>query len=175
LFRHFGLPIAAVLDGGIGAWCAAGGALSAEAPAIVPAPRLLLVARTGDVVDKVAVDRLRGEPRAALLDARAAERFEGQSEPTDARPGHIPGARSAPFAANLVAPGGAFHPRDALAARFEAALGADTIVSYCGSGVTACHNLLALSLLGREDALLYEGSWSDWSADPSLPAALGPE
>lgn len=175
LFRHFGLPHAAVLDGGIAAWTAAGGALSTEPARIVPAPRLSLVARSGDVVDKRAVDALRASPSAAVLDARAAERFEGKSEPVDARPGHVPGARSAPFAGNLT-PTGAFRSRGDLAARFAkvGAIGAKTIVCYCGSGVTACHDLLALSLLGRDDALLYEGSWSDWAADEKLPAATGP-
>jgi thiosulfate/3-mercaptopyruvate sulfurtransferase len=94
----------------------------------------------------------------------------------DARPGHVPGARNAPFVENLVAPGGTFRPAEDLARRFGAlgATSAKTVVAYCGSGVTACHDLLALSLLGRDDALLYEGSWSDWAADPALPAATGP-
>ena len=175
LLRHFGLDRGAVLDGGIDAWRKAGGALTTDVPVIEPAPSMNLVARTGDVVDKRAVDALRKEARAVLLDARAAERFEGKSEIVDARPGHIPGARSLPFAGNLTSPGGTFLDRDALAARFDAAgvrAGA-TVVCYCGSGVTACHNVLALSLTGRDDALLYEGSWSDWAADPTLPAATG--
>lgn len=176
LFRHFGLPHAALLDGGLPAWTAAGGALTTDAPQIIPAPGMRLVARTDDVVDKHAVDRLRASPDALVFDARAPERFEGKSEPIDARPGHIPGARSLPFAGNLATPGGRFLPRDALSARLEqaGALSSKQIVSYCGSGVTACHSLLALELLGRTDALLYEGSWSDWAADSSLPAALGP-
>jgi thiosulfate/3-mercaptopyruvate sulfurtransferase len=174
LLRHFGLINAAVLDGGIGAWTEAGGALVTEAPVIVPAPPMVLAPRT-DVVDKLAVDRLRSSPEALVLDARATERFEGKSEPIDARPGHVPGARSAPFVENLMAAGGKFRDREALARRFEnaGAPSAKTIVSYCGSGVTACHNLLALSLIGRPDALLYEGSWSDWAADDELPAATG--
>lgn len=175
LLRHFGLRRGAVLDGGIDAWARAGGALTTEVPAIVPAPVMTLTARTDDVVDKRAVDALRTQARAVILDARSADRFEGKSEPVDARPGHIPGARSLPFAGNLTSPGGTFLDRDALAARLEAAgvrLGA-TVVCYCGSGVTACHDLLALSLTGRDDALLYEGSWSDWAADPTLPAATG--
>ena len=176
LLRHFGLRTGAVLDGGIGAWTRAGGALTTEVPAIVPAALLRLVARADDVADKRAVDRLRTAPGALVLDARAAERFEGKSEPIDARPGHVPGARSMPFAGNLVAPGGRFLDRASLAKRYGevGASSAETIVCYCGSGVTACHDLLALSLAGRDDALLYEGSWSDWAADESLPAALGP-
>jgi thiosulfate/3-mercaptopyruvate sulfurtransferase len=128
-------------------------------------------------VDKAVVDRLRGDPSTVILDARARERYEGQSEPVDARPGHIPGARSAPFAENLRAPSGPFRERDELERRFRdlGALEAATVVCYCGSGVTACHDLLALATLGRGDAILYEGSWSDWARDEALPAAKGPD
>lgn len=176
LLRHFGLRGGAVLDGGVGAWTRAGGHLTTKAPAIVPSAPLALVARAGDVADKRAVDRLRTSSGALVLDARAMERFEGKSEPVDARPGHIPNAVSMPFAGNLEEPGGRFLDRAALAERYgDAGAGvARTIVCYCGSGVTACHDLLALSLTGRDDAILYEGSWSDWAADESLPAALGP-
>jgi thiosulfate/3-mercaptopyruvate sulfurtransferase len=110
-----------------------------------------------------------------ILDARAPERFEGRVEPIDAKPGHIPGARSAPFAGNLAASGTFLPPAD-LAARYAAlgALAAETVVCSCGSGVTACHDILALSLAGRDDVELYVGSWSDWAADPLLPVELGP-
>jgi thiosulfate/3-mercaptopyruvate sulfurtransferase len=176
LLRWFGHPGGRVLDGGIAAWTAAGHPLSTEAPAFTTAPRLELAPRGVGLVDKIAVDRLRVDPRAVILDARARERFEGRSEPVDARPGHVPGARSAPFVENLVAPGGAFLATSALAERYRelGALQAQQIVCYCGSGVTACHDLLALAIAGREDALLYEGSWSDWAADSALPAAVGP-
>jgi thiosulfate/3-mercaptopyruvate sulfurtransferase len=112
-----------------------------------------------------------------LLDARSVDRYAGLHEPIDARPGHIPGARSAPFADNLVEPGGRMRPMDELAARYDAlgAYRAATVVAYCGSGVTACHDLLALAETGRDDALLYPGSWSEWAADPERPAALGEE
>jgi thiosulfate/3-mercaptopyruvate sulfurtransferase len=133
-------------------------------------------ARGGGVVDKREVDRLRVAPDAVVLDARARERFEGVTEPGDARAGHIPGARSAPFADNLVAPGGPMKPAAELAQRYRAlgALDAAAVVCSCGSGVTACHDLLALAVAGRDDALLYEGSWSDWASDPTLPVATGP-
>jgi len=174
LLRYFGHGGGRVLDGGIGAWVAAGHPLVQEVPAVEPAPRLALRPGGAGVVDKVAVARLAAaDPQeAVVLDARARERYEGRSEPVDARPGHVPGARSAPFAENLTGPGGRFLPEEALAARYRAlgALEARTVVCYCGSGVTACHDLLALALLGREDALLYEGSWSDWAKDASLPA-----
>jgi len=175
LLRWFGHGGGRVLDGGLGAWIAAGHPLSTDSPAITPAPPLDLSPGVARVVDKADVDRLRTRPSAVLLDARAVERFEGRSEPVDARPGHIPGARSAPFAGNLRAPGGPFLPAADLAERYRSlgALEAETVVCYCGSGVTACHDILALAIAGREDALLYEGSWSDWAGDPGLPAALG--
>ncbi len=174
LLRWFGHDGGRVLDGGLGAWIAAGGALSTEVPTFASAP--LLHPRDGErpgTVDKAEVDRLRTLPGVAILDARALDRFEGRSEPVDARAGHVPGARSAPFSGNLVSPGGAFLPATELAARYRAlgALEAETVVCYCGSGVTACHDLLALSIAGRDDALLYEGSWSDWARDLTLPIA----
>jgi thiosulfate/3-mercaptopyruvate sulfurtransferase len=128
-------------------------------------------------VDKRRVAALAASPSAVVLDARAPERYQGVLEPVDARPGHVPGARNAPFAENLVSPGGPFREPAELARRYAAlgAMQAETVVAYCGSGVTACHDLLALALAGREDALLYEGSWSDWARDPALPAARGTE
>ncbi|MEP7126007.1 MAG: sulfurtransferase [Byssovorax sp.] len=176
LLRWFGHPGACVLDGGLPAWVAAGHALVTSTPALTMAPQLALRPRNVGLVDKGIVDRLRGDPRAKVLDARARERFEGRSEPIDARAGHIPGAIAAPFVENLVAPGGVFLPTEALADRYRSlgVLQAEQIVCYCGSGVTACHDLLALALAGRDDALLYEGSWSDWSADSALPVATGP-
>jgi thiosulfate/3-mercaptopyruvate sulfurtransferase len=175
LLRYFGHGGGRVLDGGINAWIAEGRPLSTESPSIAPAARLDLTPGGAAVVDKAAVDRLRHEPDVVLLDARARPRFEGQSEPVDARPGHIPGARSAPFVENLASPTGPMLPPEALADRYRAlgALSAKRVVCYCGSGVSACHDLLALALLGRSDAELYEGSWSDWARDASLPAATG--
>jgi thiosulfate/3-mercaptopyruvate sulfurtransferase len=178
LLRYFGHGGGRVLDGGIAAWIAAGNALSTDVPAIDPAPPLALVAGRGArAIDKREIDRLRSDPRALVLDARARDRYEGRSEPIDARPGHIPGARSAPFAENLASPGGPLAPAADLERRYRdlGAFDAAEVAVYCGSGVTACHDLLALAIAGREDALLYEGSWSDWARDASLPAAIGPE
>ncbi|AUX25561.1 3-mercaptopyruvate sulfurtransferase [Sorangium cellulosum] len=177
LLRYFGHGGGRVLDGGLNAWTAAGHPLSTEAPAIPEAPAMELTPGGAPVVDKAAVDTLRRDPAAVILDARARERYEGKSEPVDARPGHIPGARSAPFADNLRAPSGPFRERAEIERRYRdlGALEASKVVCYCGSGVTACHDLLALALLGRADAILYEGSWSDWARDPALPAAEGPE
>ena len=175
LLRWFGHAGGRVLDGGLPAWIAAGHTLVTTSPALTTTPQLELRPRGVGVVDKVAVDRLRSDPRAMILDARARERFEGRSEPIDARAGHVPGAIAAPFVENLVAPGGVFLPAQALVDRYRTlgALQAEQIVCYCGSGVTACHDVLALAIAGRDDALLYEGSWSDWAADPALPIAVG--
>jgi thiosulfate/3-mercaptopyruvate sulfurtransferase len=178
LLRRYGHAGGRVLDGGLGAWLAAGHPLSTEVPAITPAPLLDLEAGAppSRTVDKVEVGRLGAHGGAVILDARAPDRFEGKSEPVDARPGHVPGALSAPFAGNLEGPGGVFKPEAQLVERYRAlgALSAPAVVCYCGSGVTACHDVLALAIAGRDDVLLYEGSWSDWASDPSLPAALGP-
>ena len=113
------------------------------------------------------------EGDALLLDARAEERYRGEIEPIDPRPGHVPGALSAPFSANLDAAGHFLAP-EVLRRRY-AALGAEDrpVVAYCGSGLTAAHDLLALELAGIEGGRLYEGSWSDWSSQPSRPAAVG--
>jgi thiosulfate/3-mercaptopyruvate sulfurtransferase len=110
-----------------------------------------------------------------LLDARAGERYRGEAEPVDPRAGHIPGAVSAPTGENLAADG-TFLPADALRERFETA-GADAgtrIGVYCGSGVTAAHQIAALEIAVFETAVLFPGSWSAWSADPDRPAATGP-
>jgi thiosulfate/3-mercaptopyruvate sulfurtransferase len=176
LLRYFGHGGGRVLDGGLQAWTAAGHPLETAVRARRPAPPLALAPRPELVVDRARVAELASSPSAVVLDARAAERFEGKVETVDARPGHVPGARNAPFAENLVAPGGRFRTSEELRGRYASlgATSARTVVAYCGSGITACHDLLALSLIGRDDALLYEGSWSDWAADASLPAALGP-
>ena len=172
LLRYFGVGGGSVLDGGIAAWLAAGGALSREEPAHAHAPILDLGPDASLVVAAEEVERLRHDGRAVLLDARGRERYEGRDEPIDPRAGHIPGARSAPFADNLEA--GGMRGADDLAGRYRAlgALDAEVVVAYCGSGVTACHDLLALDLAGRHDAKLYVGSWSDWCAS-DRPIAVG--
>ena len=174
LLRHYGHRNVSVLDGGLTAWIAEGRPTTPETPKIEPAT-FRAQAALGRVVDKTTVAQLAADPSAVVLDARAPERYQGLTEPVDPRPGHIPGAVSAPFAGNLT-PATTFLDRDVLRRRY-AALGVTPekqVVAYCGSGVTACHTLLALHLAGFQDAALYEGSWSDWSADPTLPAATGP-
>ncbi|HEX2849141.1 MAG TPA: rhodanese-like domain-containing protein, partial [Acidimicrobiales bacterium] len=131
----------------------------------------------GAVVDADTVDHLRTSPAAVVLDARAGERYRGEVEPVDARPGHVPGARNAPWEGNLDPATGRLLPAEALRDRFTA-LGAGegrTVVAYCGSGVTACHDLLALEVAGLGPGRLYPGSWSDWAAQPDRPAATGPD
>jgi thiosulfate/3-mercaptopyruvate sulfurtransferase len=117
----------------------------------------------------------RGLGRLRLIDARAPERFRGEVEPLDPVAGHIPGALNRPFKDNLAADG-RFLPPAQLRAAFEPLLGgrpADETVHQCGSGVTACHNLLAMEVAGLPGTLLYPGSWSEWCADPKRPVARG--
>jgi thiosulfate/3-mercaptopyruvate sulfurtransferase len=168
LLRWAGHPQVRLLDGGLAAWTAAG--LSLEAGAVVPEPGDLVVRPGGmgtiDADDAAAWD-------GSLLDARAAERYAGLVEPVDPQAGHIPGAVSAPTGENLDADG-TFLAADALRDRFRAlgaAAGAPVAV-YCGSGVTAAHEVAALASIGI-DAALYPGSWSQWSNDPSRPVATG--
>jgi len=172
LYRHFGHDgRAAVLDGGIRAWTDAGLPLVTELPDR-PAAAWTPGDRREDLVDTEAVhDLLEGET--LLIDARAAERYRGETEPIDPRAGHIPGAASAPWADNLDA-NGHFLPPERLRRRYAAIGAADRpVVAYCGSSLTAAHDLLAMEVAGIGGARLYEGSWSDWSADPSRPAAVG--
>jgi thiosulfate/3-mercaptopyruvate sulfurtransferase len=167
----------AVLDGGLAAW---DGPLTTGPPppneAPQPAtftPRPFPPERLADA-DAVAEAATR--PGTIVLDARTAARYARGDPAIDPRPGHVPGARNAPWAGNLDAEGRFLPPAD-LRARFETVgVGDDReVVAYCGSGVTACHDLLALTLAGMQpDALrLYPGSWSDWGADLSRPAAVG--
>ena len=116
-------------------------------------------------------------PGGALLDARAAARYERGDPALDPRPGHIPGARSAPWTGNVDPNTGRFLTADELAARYaELGVGRETpVAAYCGSGVTACHDLLALTIAGVTDTALYTGSWSQWGADESRPTEEGPD
>jgi thiosulfate/3-mercaptopyruvate sulfurtransferase len=163
----------AVLDGGIGAWTAAGLPLTTDEPSWPPA-RLSLRDAWSGVIDRKALVASLGAVR--VLDARAGARYRGEVEPIDAYPGHIPTAVSAPTDGNL-APDGSFLPPAELAARYRT-LGADgsqgEVVVSCGSGVAATHDALAIRLAGLPDARLYPGSYSDWTQH-GLPVATGPE
>jgi len=175
MLRWMGHANVAVLDGGIASWTAAGGKLTADAtpaPAGTPAyPERASLART---IGAEALGAQLG--RTPLFDARAPERFRGEVEPLDAAAGHIPGALNRFFKDNLDAATGRFKPAAQLKAEFGALLGThapDEAVHQCGSGVTACHNLLAMEYAGLGGSVLYPGSWSEWSADPSRPVAQG--
>jgi thiosulfate/3-mercaptopyruvate sulfurtransferase len=175
LVRWLGHDAVAVLDGGLTAWRAAGLPLTAG-PAVARrsrsfAPRVRKGMDIGvdALVSGLAADEL------LLVDARAAARFRGETEPIDARAGHVPGAINEPFQENL-GPDGRFLDRDLLEARYTALLaGRDPVstVCMCGSGVTACHNLLALEHAGIHGARLYVGSWSEWIRDSRRPIATG--
>ena len=174
LLRYFGHGDCKVLDGGYRAWTAAGGQVATgDSPAPAGGD---FTARPGHmpVLD---ADAAAGLARhGALLDARARERYRGEREPVDPVAGHIPGALSAPTTAN-VGPDHRFLPAAGLRARFAtlgAAAGAGKVGVYCGSGVVAAHEVLALELAGIP-ASLYAGSWSNWVADPDRPVATGPE
>jgi thiosulfate/3-mercaptopyruvate sulfurtransferase len=174
MMRALGHRDVAVLDGGLAAWQAAGHALSTthEEPA---RGRYQAQFDPRQIVTVDDVSRALPAGEISLLDARAAERFRGEVEPLDPRAGHVPGARNRPFAANLAADG-RFLPKDVLAAQFGALLGArpaQALVHMCGSGVTACHNLLAMEHAGFHGARLYAGSWSQWCGDPTRAIATG--
>ncbi len=160
----------AVLDGGIEAWTAGGGALSTEAPAWPPASLHLAETWTG-VISREALKARLGS--VVLLDARASARYRGEVEPVDPVAGHIPTARNAPVDGNLV--DGRFRPPAELAERFRA-LGADgsagPVVTSCGSGTSALHHAIAMRLAGLPDPILYVGSYSDWSRSGE-PIATG--
>jgi thiosulfate/3-mercaptopyruvate sulfurtransferase len=171
LLRYFGHPDVRVLDGGLAAWSWAGQTVEAGTPAIPagdwePRPGHMPVLDAGGaswIAD-----------HGVLLDARAPERFRGEHEPIDPVPGHIPGARSHPATLNVDA-SGRFRDRRALREEFDR-LGirdGTPTGAYCGSGVTAAHEVLALELAGYP-AALYAGSWSEWIIDPDRPVATGP-
>ena len=175
MLRWLGHDKVAVLDGGLAAWQRSGGAFT-DAPSPTPVPtatpypdRPSLAAR----VDAAGVAAR--PPRRAVLDARSGERFRGEVEPIDPVAGHIPGALNR-FHRDNLAEGGVFKAPAQLRAEFALVLGdraPDEVIHSCGSGVTACHNLLAMEHAGLAGSLLYPGSWSEWSADPARPVARG--
>jgi len=173
MLRWLGHEAVAVLDGGKAAWLASGGALSAELPAPASVSHFVAGSSLAPALDAAALQAQLGRVR--LIDARAGERFRGEVEPLDARAGHIPGASNRFFKDNLQADG-CFKSADTLRAEFAPLLApyaAEAVVHQCGSGVTACHNLLAMEVAGLHGSQLYPGSWSEWSADPSRPVAQG--
>lgn len=171
LLRYAGVAEVTLLDGALGAWRAAGLPLETGVPGAPPEGDVVLRAGGLPVTDADGAAEL--ATTGLLLDARAAERFRGEVEPVDSRAGHIPGAVSAPTGENLAADG-TFLPPEVLRKRFGGKGAAESarIGVYCGSGVTAAHQIAALALAGY-DAALFPGSWSAWSADPARPAAKG--
>jgi thiosulfate/3-mercaptopyruvate sulfurtransferase len=169
MLRYMGHEAGAVLDGGWPAWETAGlptkaGEEENETAVFIGSPRLEWL---------VTIEEVASVP--LLVDARSPDRYAGAEEPIDARPGHIPGAVNF-FFGKTWGKDGRYLPPDELRARLETLLGdvpAEEAAFYCGSGVSACVNLLALALAGLGDGRLYVGSWSEWSSDPERPAAVG--
>ena len=174
LARWLGHDKVAVLDGGWQAWEAIGGAIATDAPtpargSFVAGPSLVRVLNAGQVLAR---DRNSG----ILIDARTAPRYRGEQEVVDPVAGHIPGAVNRFWQLNLISPTGAFKPAATLRAEFEELFGgqpSSAATVYCGSGVTACHLLLACEIAGLKDVPIYAGSWSEWIADPARPVATG--
>ncbi len=174
LLRWLGHPSVALLDGGLQGWLAMGGALTTDLPR--PGPRRF-EAQVNDAGWVTTAELVAGlaEDRFQVIDARAPVRFRGESEPIDPVAGHIPGAVNLPLQDNLAADR-RFLPSDQLRARFLAVLGErppHAAVHSCGSGVNACHNLLAMEVAGLSGSRLYAGSWSEWIRDPQRPVATG--
>ncbi|HEY1043257.1 MAG TPA: sulfurtransferase [Telluria sp.] len=174
LLRWIGHANVAVLDGGMAAWQARGLPMDSNVPQPQPGnlqqkPALVRTATAAEVLENIA------SRECTVIDARAPDRFRGENETIDPVGGHIPGAKNRFFKDNLHADG-RFKDAAALKADF-APLVEDPkqAIMQCGSGVTACHNLLAMEVAGLHGAALYPGSWSEWSADPSRPVATGAE
>lgn len=177
LLRWLGHESVAVLNGGINAWVAAGGPLEPgeDKPltkAIRGGGRIEPKSNRAALIETDAVGPFVADPANLLVDARAAERFSGSVEPIDTVAGHIGGAVNHPFSANL-GPDGRFLPAAELRRLWELRLAGrkpERVAAMCGSGVTACHNLLSLEIAGFKGARLYAGSWSEWIKDPNRPA-----
>lgn len=176
MLRWVGHDAVAVLDGGLTAWLAAGLPVQQDEPLVAPAtftPRVR--AEQSLTADALLVEL--ANRSALLVDARSADRFAGQNETIDPVAGHVPGARNHPFMSNLDADR-RFLPANVLRERWSGTLRgtpAEQVVTMCGSGVTACHDLLALQVAGFEGARLYPGSWSEWIRDPRRPTVTGNE
>jgi thiosulfate/3-mercaptopyruvate sulfurtransferase len=169
MLRWIGHEQAAVLDGGLAQWLKEGRPVTAEVPRVAPATYPGR-ARPEMLVDVAFIEK---NGHRLLVDARAPVRFRGEQEPIDPVAGHIPGARNR-FCNDNVTPEGVFKPSALLKKEFAEILGSTSptgVVNYCGSGVSACHNLLAMEVAGLQGAKLYPGSWSEWIVDPARPVA----
>jgi thiosulfate/3-mercaptopyruvate sulfurtransferase len=173
LLRYFGHGDVRVLDGGLQAWSHAGFELESGPGTQARGGDFSAAPGAMPVLDASGAARVARE--GVLLDARATERFEGKSEPIDPVAGHIPGARSRPTSGNVGATGGFLAPAELREAfRRAGVAGAVAVGAYCGSGVSATHEVLALELAGYPGAALYPGSWSEWVSEPARPVATGP-
>ncbi len=171
LCKWIGHDAVAVLDGGIGAWLAAGKPVDAAHPVARRSGSLRVALRPDLVVDHAFVLEHLGNPAVQILDARAADRFAGQNEIVDPVAGHIPGALNRPFKSNFDE-SGRFKSADALRTEFTA-YDPSRIVHQCGSGVSAAVNMLAMEIAGHSGSRLYGGSWSEWIADNTRPITTG--
>ena len=175
MLRWIGHARVQVLDGGLAAWEAAGGAMQSGPAAPLPPATLSLRPALVPLLDFDAVLAGLGRPDRLIVDARAADRFRGENETLDPVGGHIPGAANRFFRDNLQADG-RFKPPAQLQAEWQAVVGdrpPAELVQQCGSGVTACHNLLALAAAGLDGSALYAGSWSEWCSRDNAPIAVG--
>jgi thiosulfate/3-mercaptopyruvate sulfurtransferase len=172
LLRYFGFPDVRVLDGGLTAWMSAGLEVTSQAPVLrerrfVASTRPELLATKSDVIDILA-----GEP-ACLVNALPTTAFRGEGPGSYSRPGRIPGSVSFPSSDLLDARTGRFRDLEQLGGTFRAVLSSDTpVVAYCGGGISATVDIFALSLVGRDDVRLYDGSLTEWSADSTLPLVV---
>lgn len=173
LARWLGHQRVALLDGGLKAWRAAGLPLSTQTPQPSPVALATGLANAMPTIEAQTLHAALGSRRYRILDARAPERYRGETEPLDAKAGHIPGALNRWYKLNL-RDDGTFKSIAELQREYEPLLaGADEVVHQCGSGVSACHNLFAMALAGFHPGTLYPGSWSEWSADRARPVATG--
>lgn len=173
LLRSLGHRDVVVLDGGFATWTAAGLSTDADTPDVVAAPPYPGAFARDRLLDATATAQ-RVAAGDLLVDARGAERFRGEVEPIDRVAGHVPGARNRPYPANLR--DGRFKPAAELAAEFATLFegrAPSSVIAMCGSGVTACHHLLAMAHAGLDGAALFTGSWSGWIEDPARPVATG--
>ena len=171
MLRWLGHESVAVLDGGFAKWSREGRAVASEAAE--PTAATFFVKNVAPTVNSVGVESSLSRHTLLLVDARAPERFRGEVEPMDPVAGHIPGAVNRPASLNVTA-NGVFKPASALRSEYQALLGGrphSDVVHYCGSGVTACHNILAMQIAGLPATRLYPGSWSEWISNPARPIA----
>lgn len=184
LLRVMGHEAVAVLDGGFPAWNAANLSVSSVVPKSAPesAPGSVSEAQAGNLIAKLAAEMIvtleqlsEAASENTLIDARTSERFRGEQEPIDPVAGHIPGAINRPLQLNLNSDG-CFKPAQQLRLEWTELLAntpAEQVIHYCGSGVTACHNYLAMEVAGLTGSRIYAGSWSEWIRDPQRPVATG--